>query len=962
MHSSFNFRRKLKLRRAVAAVMALSAAAVPLAYIPTVLAQEVAETEGEVADLSDITVTDDPLRALSNEPSGASFGFAKPLLETPRTVTFVSEEQLRLFGVSTVEDLSRLVPGTYTTTRYGLQGGINVRGVSADFYYRGVKRLQMQGHVRTVLSAYDNIEVIKGPPSPLYGMGQIGGYANLDPKSNRAKTGKYMTKEQGYMQATTGSYNKGEMQFGLGVPFTVAGKTAGAYVVGLLEDSDTFVKTVPAKQKFIQATLSVDDVVGGFRLETGGQMQNSVTAGAYFTRTTQDLVDNNMYVTGRPLAQLDLNQDGRIGYVETYLGSPVTGAISGRNQALDQRYNLPLQENGDPVNPADLRGKITGIPQAMKDYLNTPEGLKLDCAMADYMRDEAPVAAVGGDGNILSRNIPVGFVLDPCTTGKVELNHNDYRANGAYEREQNATQRMFYFDMIKDTDPDFTIKNQFFYDSLESFKDSWLPYGENQEIFLWEDKLTVTKKIPSDVLPDWLSVNTLGSLNYRNTKGWIRSSGGDFDYRQDITINTAVDGSGTGGFYPNTMFWTQLTNPDYQTGVPNTRDNNSEYNETGLGLMFDLDIFRKTNLVLGARYDRVRAKAMEMSRMNPNTNIQTPAPVVEGEDPQPPLYGGGLVPVTPDFIEDYIAGLVCTEPTTSCPGRFQNARPWYNATDSGVSWSASLSHKLPWSGMTPYLTMASSTITLDSSNNMYAASIVQGGKLVGDASLIEAGIKGTLFAGKMQWAFAVFEQERTDVSAPSDPSLSAYAESTKTEGVEISVNYQPTRKWFIGASATYLDARYIQGAVDETVQVNARDIGFQDIVVGDEIYPAEAFGYGGKFFYYLNDPNNVYDEKPGTPKGQVAVNTTYTLGKGFGVLANVQYFTESWANRIQTVEIPEAAVLNLGVTWDSARVHLKGNIYNATEELYFRAGNGSNANLLSVMPDRRYEISLKVDF
>src|SRR5688572_12458166 len=106
MHSSFIFRRKLKLRRAVAAVMALSAAAVPLAYIPAALAQEVAETEGEVADLSDITVTDDPLRALSNEPSGASFGFAKPLLETPRTVTFVSEEQLRLFGVSTVEDLS----------------------------------------------------------------------------------------------------------------------------------------------------------------------------------------------------------------------------------------------------------------------------------------------------------------------------------------------------------------------------------------------------------------------------------------------------------------------------------------------------------------------------------------------------------------------------------------------------------------------------------------------------------------------------------------------------------------------------------------------------------------------------------------------------------------------------------------------------------------------------------------
>src|SRR5688572_22485965 len=228
---------KLKLRRAIMAAMTLGAAS-GLIISKSAMAQEAVaaeESTGEVADLSDITVTDDPMRAFSNEPSAASFGFAKPLLETPRTVTFVSEEQLRLFGVSSVEDLSRLVPGTYTTTRFGLQGGINVRGVTADFYYRGMKRLQMQGHVRTVLSAYDNIEAIKGPPSPLYGMGQIGGYANLDPKSNRAKTGKYMTESNGYFQATHDEYGKNETQFGLGVPFTIAEKPSGVYFVGLLE-------------------------------------------------------------------------------------------------------------------------------------------------------------------------------------------------------------------------------------------------------------------------------------------------------------------------------------------------------------------------------------------------------------------------------------------------------------------------------------------------------------------------------------------------------------------------------------------------------------------------------------------------------------------------------------------------------------------------------------------------------
>ncbi len=946
MSRSYKFRRKFNLRNVIATLVAVGLTSASLINAGSVYAQqqeseaETVESEG-VADLSDVNVTDDPLRALSNEPSAASFGFAKPLLETPRTVTFVSEEQLRLYGVSSVEDLSRLVPGTYTTTRYGLQGGISVRGVAADFYYRGMKRLQMQGHVRTVLSAYDNIEVIKGPPSPLYGMGQIGGYANLDPKSNRAKTGKYMTKTQGYTQVAAGTYGKAETQFGLGVPFEVAGKTAGVYVMGLLENSNSYVETVPAKQRFLQTTLSVDNVIGSFRLETGGQIQNSVTAGAYFARSTQDLIDNGVYITGRPMAQLDLNSDGRIGYVETYLGSPVTGAISGNNQALDQRYALPLDANGNPIPISNYANTINGIPRSMMDYLTTGEGSTLTCDMANYLRSQ-PVAATG-NGTLYSRQLPVGFVLNPCNTGTTVLDDADYRANGAYEREQNATQKMFYFDLVNDSNPDFTIKNQYFYDSIDSFKDSWLPYGENQKITMWEDKLTVTKRIPSDYLPDWLSVNTLGSINYRRTIGWIRSSGGDFDYRQDITYNTNVGGSGTGGFYPNTMFWTQLTNDDYQTGVPNSRNNRSEYTEQGVGVMFDIDIFSKTNLVVGARQDDVAADVLQFALFNPNTgNIGTP---------------------TAGLIESYKDGLACLTPGGACPGAYLTPLPLVSEKDSGSSWSASLSHKLPWYSMTPYITAATSTITLDTANNMYERATVLGGKLVGDASLTEYGIKGTFLGGKMQWTIASFEQERTDVSGGADPSITAFATSTITEGFEASINYQVTRKWFLGAALTDLDARYLEGASNLTIDVTAKELGFKDYVSpSGDIYSAEAFGYGGRQRIILNDPNNVYDEVPGSPSMQVALNSTYNLGRGFGLLANIQYFDESWANRIQTVTIPEATIYNAGITWDKENVHVKGNVYNLTDERYFRSGNGGNSNLISVMPDRRYEISVKIDF
>jgi iron complex outermembrane recepter protein len=905
-----------------------------------------AEGEGDVATLTDVTVTEDSLRTLSNEPSASSFGFAKPLLETPRTVTFVSEEQLRLYGVSTVEDLSRLVPGTYTTTRYGLQGGINVRGVSADFYYRGMRRLQMQGHVRTVLSAYDNIEVVKGPPSPLYGMGQIGGYANLDPKSNRAKTGKYMPTSSGYFQATHDFYGKNEAQFGLGVPFTIGERAAGLYFVGLLEDSKTFIKTVPAKQKFLQATVSVDNAAGPFRLEMGGQVQNSVTAGAYFSRVTPQLIDDGTYITGRPLAELDLNRDGRVGYVESYLGSPVTGAISGTNQALDQRFTLKLDASGNPQPLANFADSIVGIPQSMKTYLTTGPGQSLACPMATYLRDVAPVMTLGTAtaGSLVTRNIPVGFVLNPCTTGKVKLKSKDYRANGAYEREQNASQAMAYVDLIYDVNPDFTLKNQLFYDSIDSFKDSWLPYGENQAIRAIEDKVTATVRVPTQWLPGWMSINTLGSINYRETSGYIRSSGGDWDYRQDITYTTGAGGSGTGGFYANTMFWTQLTNPDYQTGAVNTSRRHSKYSESGVGLMFDVNLWQKTNLLLGARTDRVKARVNESASFSPNTgNIGTP---------------------TQALINAYIAGNACLVPGGSCPGAYLAPTADVTDKDTGQSYSGSLSHELPWGKMRPYVTLARSTITLDGSNNLYARGTVVGGKIVGEAELQELGIKGELIGGRAQWTLSGFKQDRTDVSNPSDPSISAFATSTTTKGFEGSLNVQATSKLFVGASLTFLEPRYTTGlTTGQTVDVSARDLGFQDIVLpSGEIYPAEAFGYGGRLRVLVADPNNIYDEVPGTPKTQAAMNATYSIGKGVGVLANVQYFSKSWVNRLQTEQLPSSTLLNAGVTWDYKRIHVKGNVYNLTDERQFRAAAGGNPNMLSVLPDRRYEVSMKIDF
>ncbi|MET0292056.1 MAG: hypothetical protein ABW136_06780, partial [Steroidobacteraceae bacterium] len=82
MSTSNDFRSTFKLRRAVATILALSAA--------SAISANASAAEEEAVTLSDVTVSEDALRAFSSDPSASSFGFAKPLLETPRTVTFVS--------------------------------------------------------------------------------------------------------------------------------------------------------------------------------------------------------------------------------------------------------------------------------------------------------------------------------------------------------------------------------------------------------------------------------------------------------------------------------------------------------------------------------------------------------------------------------------------------------------------------------------------------------------------------------------------------------------------------------------------------------------------------------------------------------------------------------------------------------------------------------------------------------
>lgn len=950
-----NLRRSTLLAYAISAV--LSGTMLPLAVQaqesseskePTQEAAAAAES-GDVTELSDLMVTDDPLRALSNEPTASSFGFTKPPLETPRTVSFVSEEQLNLFGVSTVQDLVRVVPGVYTTTRYGLQGGINVRAVTADQYFRGMKRLSLQGHVRTVLSAMDSIEVVKGPPSPLYGMGRIGGYSNLIPKSSRAQTGKYLTEPKGFVQGTSGSYNKSEFQFGVGGPFALAERQGGYYVFGLVENSNTFVEQVDARQKFVQWTASLDNAIGPFRLETGGQLQQSITSGAYMNRATQSLIDSSTYITGEPLVNLDVNADGGVGVLETYVASPVTGAVSTTNQPLSQRLNARFDANGQLAFTP-----IAGIPRNMYNYLVAhPE---IDCSMANYMRSGAVPTFQNMPGT--TRELPLGFVLNPCTTGETEVNR---RRNGAFEREQNGKQNLFYLDLVYDSNPDFTVKNQLFYDRLDTFKDSNLPYGEKQDIHAFEEKLTVTKRVPDEWLPTWLRVNSLASANYRDTRGNIRSSGGDFDFRQDVM-------RGNGHLYSNTVFWNQLNDQAYLTGADDTSNRTSAFQEMGIGLLFDIDIGRKTNIVLGGRHDWADARAEDFpdyiatvgrSPVASNATLDAQLAAMRNcnalAEAAKTAADGAPMSTTING-QQFAVGI-------NCPGAFMAPGKKVTSSDKGYSYSLSVSHQLPF-GIRPYATIAQSSLTLDGSNNIIQPSVVaQPEGIIGEAELTEVGIKNSWFNNKLTVTIAGYEQTRNDVRAPDDPGAGADVSSTLYRGVEASFAWAPLRSLYIGGYVLTQKGEY---TVDSgfNAEVDGRTLGFQDIVAPDgTVYPAEAFLYGGRFSIAVPAGMPQFRDRTGDPEWQAGLNGTYRLKNGLGFLVSSNYFEGTWADRIKSTHLPSVITVDAGVTYDTSKWHMKLSVYNALDEQYWQArSSDTNPVIVTAKPGTTWELMLKYDF
>ncbi|MEM5516360.1 TonB-dependent receptor [Henriciella sp. AS95] len=294
-----------------------------------------AETDDE-AVLDRVLVVSDRIGLLEQSSSESVFGMGKSLLETPRSATLVSDLTLERYGIEEVDDLIAIAPGTFTSSYYGVKGAVNARGTLAETYFNGFKRVENRGTYPTLLGAASQVDIVRGPPTPVFGPGKVGGAINIIPKTARATGRQFIEDVTGEAEVTVGSYGKFNANGQIGVPVTDRG---GLYAYVEVEDSDSFYRGVSAEHVMLQLsgefdvtdTLSV--TMSGQYFDSDGYVQSPG-----WNRVTQELIDNQTYITGRNTVIVDTDGNGRITPDEAG-GSFVVGYF-GFTPPVDPRFQL----------------------------------------------------------------------------------------------------------------------------------------------------------------------------------------------------------------------------------------------------------------------------------------------------------------------------------------------------------------------------------------------------------------------------------------------------------------------------------------------------------------------------------------------------------------------------------------------------------------------------------------------
>ena len=377
------------------------------------------------ASNNDVIVTADRAGLLEKRPSSTVFGLNKALIDTPRAASAVSAVTIERYGIQTVNDLVAVSPSTYTASFYGIPGSLDIRGNFADNYFQGFKLIENKGTYTTPLGDASQIDIVRGPPSPIYGPGKVGGFLNFVPKSAKSED---LTHPVGEIDLTYGSYNLYNINGQVGAPIKFGSAEGGVYAYGEYSNGGSFYEGIHPEHELAEVSVnfnmpdqwsfSADGMIYG----SSGDIQ---TPG--WNRLTQALVDNRTYITGHNTTLMNTpgvpyltpEQTVPPGAVVAFGSYPniFTSNFAFTNSGGGLYYALPISEPlGDPRFVLNSPGAGTTVKLSPRDvdvgpldFSNTLTGSTVMSLAKDFANDSTLKFQFFYDGLENKRYVSYGF-------------------------------------------------------------------------------------------------------------------------------------------------------------------------------------------------------------------------------------------------------------------------------------------------------------------------------------------------------------------------------------------------------------------------------------------------------------------------------------------------------------------------------------------------------------------------
>jgi iron complex outermembrane recepter protein len=433
-------------------------------------------------ELKEIVVSGDRLDVMQTKPVDSVFGFGKTVLETPRSLTTISNDLMTKTLITGINDLVALTPGSFTQSFFGVAGSLDIRGTPGENYFRGMKRIDNPGNYPTPLGASDSIDIVRGPASPIYGPSKVGGYLNFIPKSQKADANNE-SEPRGEIGFTGGSWGEKILHASVSGPTSLFDKPLGYSLYGESQNSDSYYMNTHTIQDIAQASfdLKISDTLHS---EFGAMYQyykgNQV---AGWNRLTQQLIDNGTYITGQSQS--------------TYV-------------PINPKTCAPVP-GGTPTPIANQYGLIT---QAASNAAG------LGCYFLFDPKQFPPTVAAATNPNTVLVN-----------QGTTHINGNQVLVAPGDVLGDNVTTA--YFDLIANLDSGLKLVNKSFFENLDNINENAYGFSQYAKTWVFEDQFNASMKIPVN---DWLKTNVEFGPSVRYTSF---ETGDDFNSeyfdRRDIT-------------------------------------------------------------------------------------------------------------------------------------------------------------------------------------------------------------------------------------------------------------------------------------------------------------------------------------------------------------------------------------------------------------------------------------------